>query len=518
VRDFCIRKLQLVASKIVDQRRIVGVVHLFQHQTQHGVTEVAVLKIVFCSQANTAYSAKHRLFAHAAKVVVADKKIPYHRRFKIITVVARSVRKQLLDCGILFVARQGQVVVQRIVKGNFVIPYRFIYQRRRESLGQRADFIGMRHLRKLLAVVAVHLVGRLPVPYHADGNHRIGIVCCCVLQCVDKSQICQLSRLTCSVSHKCTCRQRNQKHHRQCNDNFCFARAIPVKNKVSTRALFVLRVWRAESRRQKLFLLQNLQVQHRHGKQHKRQMDVVEKANKQSDVHQIEPEESRVATNAVYARGHKFGFVLGRYTCTPTVAHGDHCHNKHRNAHRRNAYAKPSVGGTPHAEVKHNACHLYRHDGIGGNLHEQLHDKYFAWFVALADLVGFDAAAPLQNHFCKICDVKRRHHGKRRPLYSCHNYLNTDIQKLRSKCKRLRKFVIFFLVRMQNFITFPSQLSTKDTSKRRRQPSATSNTIINVKPTAKNTVPKLECLPCDISGMSSSTTTYIIAPAAKLSK
>ena len=34
----------------------------------------------------------------------------------------------------------------------------------------------------------------------------------------------------------------------------------------------------------------------------------------------------------------------------------------------------------------------------------------------------------------------------------------------------------------------------------------------------KNTVPTLECCPCDISGISSSTTTYSMAPAAKLSR
>lgn len=51
-----------------------------------------------------------------------------------------------------------------------------------------------------------------------------------------------------------------------------------------------------------------------------------------------------------------------------------------------------------------------------------------------------------------------------------------------------------------------------------RYPSATSSTIITLKPTAKNTVPTLECCPCDISGISSTTTTYSMAPAAKLSR
>ena len=49
-----------------------------------------------------------------------------------------------------------------------------------------------------------------------------------------------------------------------------------------------------------------------------------------------------------------------------------------------------------------------------------------------------------------------------------------------------------------------------------RYPSATSSTIITLKPTAKNTVPTLECCPCDISEISSSTTTYSMAPAKKL--
>ena len=44
-----------------------------------------------------------------------------------------------------------------------------------------------------------------------------------------------------------------------------------------------------------------------------------------------------------------------------------------------------------------------------------------------------------------------------------------------------------------------------------RYPSATSSTIITLKPTAKNTVPTLECCPCDISGISSSTTTCGLA-------
>lgn len=49
-------------------------------------------------------------------------------------------------------------------------------------------------------------------------------------------------------------------------------------------------------------------------------------------------------------------------------------------------------------------------------------------------------------------------------------------------------------------------------------PNTTSSTIIRANPTAKPTVPKLECSPFDVSGISSSTTTYNIAPAANASK
>ena len=41
----------------------------------------------------------------------------------------------------------------------------------------------------------------------------------------------------------------------------------------------------------------------------------------------------------------------------------------------------------------------------------------------------------------------------------------------------------------------------------RAYPSATSSVIMTLKPTAKKIVPMLECFPCDISGISSSTTT-----------
>ncbi len=48
-------------------------------------------------------------------------------------------------------------------------------------------------------------------------------------------------------------------------------------------------------------------------------------------------------------------------------------------------------------------------------------------------------------------------------------------------------------------------------------PITTSSTIITTKPMAKPIVLRLECCPLDASGMSSSTTTYSMAPAAKAS-
>ena len=49
-------------------------------------------------------------------------------------------------------------------------------------------------------------------------------------------------------------------------------------------------------------------------------------------------------------------------------------------------------------------------------------------------------------------------------------------------------------------------------------PSATSSTIIRLNPIIKRIVPQFECSPSDISGISSSMTTKIIAPAAKLKR
>ena len=49
-------------------------------------------------------------------------------------------------------------------------------------------------------------------------------------------------------------------------------------------------------------------------------------------------------------------------------------------------------------------------------------------------------------------------------------------------------------------------------------PSATSRAIIRLKPRANRRTPTWECSPAAISGISSSTTTYSIAPAAKLSR
>ncbi len=51
-----------------------------------------------------------------------------------------------------------------------------------------------------------------------------------------------------------------------------------------------------------------------------------------------------------------------------------------------------------------------------------------------------------------------------------------------------------------------------------RYPSTTSITIIRTKPMAKPMVDRLVCSPCAVSGISSSTTTYIIAPAANASR
>ena len=49
-------------------------------------------------------------------------------------------------------------------------------------------------------------------------------------------------------------------------------------------------------------------------------------------------------------------------------------------------------------------------------------------------------------------------------------------------------------------------------------PRVTSSIIISTNPNENAMVPQFECFPSDISGINSSTTTYIIAPAAKASR
>ena len=62
---------------------------------------------------------------------------------------------------------------------------------------------------------------------------------------------------------------------------------------------------------------------------------------------------------------------------------------------------------------------------------------------------------------------------------------------------------------------YPNTISTISDNYLTFQPRSTSSDIIRRKPKAKPIVPMLECFPFCVSGISSSTTTYIIAPAAK---
>lgn len=74
-------------------------------------------------------------------------------------------------------------------------------------------------------------------------------------------------------------------------------------------------------------------------------------------------------------------------------------------------------------------------------------------------------------------------------------------------------------VRVARFLSVSSR-STRVDSKRAAAcyPSATSRTIMSVNPSAKATTPTLLCRPAWVSGMSSSTTTYIMTPAANPGK
>jgi hypothetical protein len=76
-----------------------------------------------------------------------------------------------------------------------------------------------------------------------------------------------------------------------------------------------------------------------------------------------------------------------------------------------------------------------------------------------------------------------------------------EIKQLNPELSELRVFV------------FNMHLVQKN-KKQRNQPNATSSTIIREKPMAKAMAPIFECCPWLISGISSSTTTYSMVPAA----
>ena len=73
-------------------------------------------------------------------------------------------------------------------------------------------------------------------------------------------------------------------------------------------------------------------------------------------------------------------------------------------------------------------------------------------------------------------------------------------------------FVLFYHVR-----TMHATKNGANAPFLRIYPNATSSIIITEKPTVKKTTPMLEWSPSLISGISSSTTTYSMAPAAKAS-
>ena len=70
-------------------------------------------------------------------------------------------------------------------------------------------------------------------------------------------------------------------------------------------------------------------------------------------------------------------------------------------------------------------------------------------------------------------------------------------------CLVLAVLILGSLVSGALIMTVGHFLCVKNTA----QPSATSRTIMTLNPAAKKTVARLECFPCDISGISSSTTT-----------
>ncbi len=105
------------------------------------------------------------------------------------------------------------------------------------------------------------------------------------------------------------------------------------------------------------------------------------------------------------------------------------------------------------------------------------------------------------KHPCGIYELKNKNGKLTYKIFASADDLKSYLRKNKNKTVR----------------TLPQRRPLKSAGRIIHE-SATSSAIMSVKPTAKNMTPVSECLPTDISGISSSTTTYTIAPAAKLKR
>lgn len=119
-------------------------------------------------------------------------------------------------------------------------------------------------------------------------------------------------------------------------------------------------------------------------------------------------------------------------------------------------------------------------------------------FLLFGDLSKNDTFAQRRRQLKKVGNVPFRDKFYRQNPVVNIDYRNTNFEICRAGNKICNELFLFVMILLPGY------------------PSVTSRIIINRKPPMTLRVPLLECSPRCASGISSSTTTYIMEPAAKL--
>ena len=146
-------------------------------------------------------------------------------------------------------------------------------------------------------------------------------------------------------------------------------------------------------------------------------------------------------------------------------------------------------------------CTNFLHPHIDNKLcaHTVSNAQIYFWFYDHRISDSFQYAFAQKNllQFDRILQINRNHH--RFVSWNCISLKPTCLKKIR-----------YYLSDNQT-----ARLTPETSNCRCAHPSATSRTIISKKPAITPNVPPLECVPRRAAGISSSATTYSIAPAAK---